>query len=135
MTAMKSARRLLIRVSPHRPLVRFDFRKSCSRHPAKKNRSTPLRPDPARSLRVARLTRWVRFIVLAGAIALSAQEGHARVASSTLLERGKTIEQYLAGGESHEYKFLLQAGQYAKVSIEQRTIDVGITCSGPDGRQ
>src|SRR4051794_25738690 len=138
---MKAIMQLLTVLSPDGLLVTFPvrspvrFSKSGSGGPAKQERSIPLRPDPARSLQFARLTRWVRFTVAAAVTAFSAQEIPARVAPSTLLERGKTVEQHLAGGESHEYKFPLQAGQYAKVSIEQRTIDVAIACFGPDGKQ
>jgi CHAT domain-containing protein/tetratricopeptide (TPR) repeat protein len=66
-------------------------------------------------------------------MALSAQEIHAPARPAALLQRGTTVEQRLAGGESHEYRLPLQSGQYAKVSVEQRTIDVAITCFGPNG--
>ncbi|MEI4927319.1 hypothetical protein Q8G50_32905, partial [Klebsiella pneumoniae] len=55
-------------------------------------------------------------------------------AESILLNGGETIESYLADGQSHEYHFTLQAGQYARVSVEQRTINVAIACFGPDGK-
>src|SRR4051794_3368082 len=138
---MKAVMQLLTVLSPDGLLVTFHTRspvrlsKSGSGGPAKQERSIPLRPDPARSLQFARLTRWLRFTVAAAVTAFSAQQVSARVAPSALLERGKTVEQHLAGGESHEYKFPLQVGQYAKVSIEQRTIDVAIACFGPDGKQ
>jgi CHAT domain-containing protein/tetratricopeptide (TPR) repeat protein len=92
------------------------------------------RSDPARYLKFPRLTCWVRISVAAAVTALSAQQIPAP-AKPTLLELGKTVEQHLAGGEFHDYTFVLQAGQYAKVSVEQRTIDVAITCFGPDGNQ
>ena len=56
-------------------------------------------------------------------------------ARSTLLELGKSIERQLAGGQSHEYHFTLQAGQYARVLAEQRTINVAVAIFGPDGKQ
>src|SRR6266581_3563138 len=58
--------------------------------------------------------RFALVLGLAGCIAtsLSAQSG---ADEHTLLEPGKTIERQLAGGQSHEYSFMLQAGQFAKV--------------------
>jgi CHAT domain-containing protein/Tfp pilus assembly protein PilF len=54
-------------------------------------------------------------------------------AQSTLLEPGSTTEGQLQGGQSNEYRFTLQAGQYARLSVEQRTINVALACYGPDG--
>src|SRR5215831_3717211 len=56
-------------------------------------------------------------------------------AQSTLLEPGSTIEGQLQGEQSREYRFTLQAGQYTRVVVEQRTINVALACFGPDGRQ
>jgi CHAT domain-containing protein/Tfp pilus assembly protein PilF len=79
---------------------------------------------------------WVRFILFAAAVsALSAREVHTSAVSSVVLERGETVEQHLSDGQSHTYKFPLEAGRYAKVAIEQRTIDVALACFGPDGKQ
>jgi CHAT domain-containing protein/Tfp pilus assembly protein PilF len=50
------------------------------------------------------------------------------------LERGRPIERELAGGQSHTYQFSLDAGQYVKLVIEQRGIDVMARLSGPDGK-
>jgi len=56
-------------------------------------------------------------------------------AESTQLEIGKTIERQLAGGQSHEYHFTLTAGQYARVSVEQHTINVAVAIVAPDGAE
>src|SRR5262245_2804721 len=50
------------------------------------------------------------------------------------LERDKPIERELAGGQSHSYQLSLDAGQYVKLVIEQRGIDVMAQLSGPDGK-
>jgi CHAT domain-containing protein/tetratricopeptide (TPR) repeat protein len=50
------------------------------------------------------------------------------------LEQNKPIERELAGGQSHSYQFSLDAGQYVKLVIEQRGIDVMAQLSGPDGK-
>ena len=54
---------------------------------------------------------------------------------STRLEPDRTIERQLAGGQSHEYQFTLQAGQYARVRAEQRSINVAVACFGPGGKE
>jgi tetratricopeptide (TPR) repeat protein len=51
------------------------------------------------------------------------------------LEPGKPIERELAGGQSHSYQLALDAGQYAKLVVDQRGIDVVAQMSGPDGKQ
>jgi CHAT domain-containing protein/Tfp pilus assembly protein PilF len=52
-----------------------------------------------------------------------------------LLEPGNPIEQELAGDQSHSYQMTLVAGQYAKLVVEQRGIDVVVKLIGPDGKQ
>jgi hypothetical protein len=46
---------------------------------------------------------------------------------SNVLEPGNIIERSLAGGQVHDYEFVIQTGQYVKVVVEQHTIDVAIT--------
>ncbi|HMB28368.1 MAG TPA: hypothetical protein VKS99_09695, partial [Blastocatellia bacterium] len=50
------------------------------------------------------------------------------------LELGKPVERELAGGQSHSYQLSLDAGQYVKLVIEQRGIDVMAQLSGPNGK-
>jgi len=49
-----------------------------------------------------------------------------------LLEQGKPITRELAGGQSHSYRITLDAGQYLRVVVEQRGIDVAVVLLGPD---
>ena len=51
------------------------------------------------------------------------------------LEPGKPIEREMAGGQSHNYQITLSAGQYLKVIVDQRGIDVVVTLFAPDGKQ
>jgi len=51
------------------------------------------------------------------------------------LEPGKPIERELAGGQSHSYQITLAAGQYLKLVVEQRGIDVVVKLFGVDGKQ
>src|SRR5216117_599451 len=51
------------------------------------------------------------------------------------LEPGQTIERELAGGQTHTYQIKLTAGQFLRVLVEQKGIDVVLALSSPDGRQ
>ena len=50
------------------------------------------------------------------------------------LEAGKPIERKLSGGESHSYQLNVTTGQYARVVVEQKGIDVVVSLFGPDGK-
>ena len=50
------------------------------------------------------------------------------------LEAGKPIERRLSGGESHSYQLNVSNGQYARVVVEQKGIDVVVNLFGPDGK-
>ena len=50
------------------------------------------------------------------------------------LDQGKPIERELSGGESHSYQLNITTGQYARVIIEQKGIDVVVSVFGPDGK-
>lgn len=56
------------------------------------------------------------------------------VQKSLSLEVGKPIERQLSGGESHSYQLTVTKGQYAKVIVDQRGIDVVVSLFGPDGK-
>ena len=49
------------------------------------------------------------------------------------LDPGKPIERELAGGEVHSYRVALAAGQYARVVVDQRGINVAVRILAPDG--
>src|SRR5262245_38479255 len=53
----------------------------------------------------------------------------------TELELGKTVERELAGGQSQEFRFTLQAGQYANFLLAPQSVRVTVTFLGPDGAQ
>jgi CHAT domain-containing protein len=54
---------------------------------------------------------------------------------ATALTPGKALKPALAGGESHQYSFHLRSGEYARVVIEQRSVDVAVTCLAPGGQE
>jgi len=84
-----------------------------------------------------RLRLWLPIALFAaGCITMGslAQTSRAQATDTTRLEVGKTVEGQLAGGESHEYHFTLTAGQYARLSVKQHTINVAVAAVGPDGK-
>ncbi len=51
------------------------------------------------------------------------------------LEPGKAIERELASGESHGYRLTLAAGEFARVVVEQRGIDVNVSLLTVNGEK
>lgn len=51
------------------------------------------------------------------------------------IEPGKPIERELAADQAHSYQLTLDAGQYLRLVVEQRGIDVVVTLFGPDGQK
>jgi len=47
---------------------------------------------------------------------------------------GQPVEREIAGGESHTDQIALTAGQFVRVVVEQRGIDVKLALAGPDGK-
>jgi CHAT domain-containing protein/Tfp pilus assembly protein PilF len=92
-------------------------------------------------------------VALAGGIVLAAGMAHTgvllrpvteaaeldRSAQNTqdvrMLVPGTPIERELAGGQVHTYQVALTAGQYLRVVVDQRGIDVVVILFGPDGQQ
>jgi CHAT domain-containing protein len=60
--------------------------------------------------------------------------GHGRSQQfSDTLEPGKPVEQDLAGGEKHSYHLTIAAGQYVRILVDQRRINVVLTAFDPTG--
>jgi CHAT domain-containing protein/tetratricopeptide (TPR) repeat protein len=55
--------------------------------------------------------------------------------SAIQLVPGVPIERELAGGEAHAYQIALVSGQYLRVVVDQRGINVVVRLLGPDGQQ
>ncbi len=53
----------------------------------------------------------------------------------TKLEVGKTVERELSGGEVHNYRLTLAAGQYSRIVLVQRGVDVVLTIVSPSGQR
>ena len=50
-----------------------------------------------------------------------------------LLEAGKPVEREMSGGQTHSYRISLDQGQYVRVAVEQRGVDVVVSIFAPDG--
>jgi CHAT domain-containing protein/tetratricopeptide (TPR) repeat protein len=72
-----------------------------------------------------------KSVKLDACVVSSAQENQ----QTRQLELNKPIERELGGGQSHLYQMTLAAGQYVKLVVEQRGIDVAAKLFAMDGRQ
>src|SRR5689334_23402005 len=51
-----------------------------------------------------------------------------------LLELRQSRAGQLSGGESHEYRLVLKAGQYARLQVDQRSVNVAVEICDPAGK-
>ena len=61
--------------------------------------------------------------------------GRAQDRSLGELEVGKPVERQMAGGQIHRYQLLLSGGEYLRLVVEQRGIDVVVAVFDPEGRE
>ncbi len=54
---------------------------------------------------------------------------------STAIGAGSRVERELKGGEAHDFRLSLATGQFLRVVVSQKGIDVTATLLGPDGKQ
>src|SRR5687767_12794309 len=54
---------------------------------------------------------------------------------SRVLEEGIPVEREFRRGQIHNYKVTLAAGQYLKVLVTQREVDVFVSLFGPDEKK
>lgn len=53
---------------------------------------------------------------------------------ATILELNNPLTREIAGGENHSYRLTLSANQYAKVTVEQRGIDLAVRLESESGK-
>ena len=77
-----------------------------------------------------------QFSLLPLILSLLAGIAQAQVApgSQTLIP-GQPVEREISGGQSHTYQVKLASGQFVRVVVEQKGIDVALTLTSPDGKQ
>jgi CHAT domain-containing protein/tetratricopeptide (TPR) repeat protein len=71
------------------------------------------------------------FVIFSLCLSVSAQVAP----EAQTLVPGQWVEREIAGGESHSYQISLAAGQFMRVVVEQRGIDVKLALAAPDGKQ
>jgi CHAT domain-containing protein len=75
------------------------------------------------------------LFLIATSLIVCAAEGRARAQGEVrALEVGAPVEREVAGGESHDYKVDLQAGQFLRLSWGQQKFGLVLTVYGPDGK-
>ncbi len=83
--------------------------------------------------------RWLWLTLAALVLPAFALFGAARSVAQSgdqpLLTTGVPVERELAGGQAHTYQLTVGAGQYFRVIVEQRGIDVVVALSAADGQQ
>src|ERR1051326_3999016 len=79
------------------------------------------------SLRCAAVA-WL--LLLSGAVSAAQQEQ----ASAYNLTVGHPVAREMRGGEQHKYQVRLDAGQYARIVVDQKGIDVVLALLGTDGK-
>jgi CHAT domain-containing protein len=88
-------------------------------------------PFPSFPQRTGRGAIWlITLLTFLGVIEPAASQQ-----SFPALEEGRPIERELAGGETHSFQVRLAAGQYLRVVVDQRGIDIALKIFGIDGRK
>ena len=68
-------------------------------------------------------------------VAVQTASGDSRQAEIRELKQGQPIAREMAGAATHTYRIALSAGQYLKVVVEQKGIDVLVTLLTPNGQR
>lgn len=82
-----------------------------------------------------RLARWLAMFASAALLSCGVAQALGRFQSSAahLLTLGAASARELTGGQSHRYRLALTEGQYLRLVVEQRGIDVVVALAGADG--
>jgi CHAT domain-containing protein/tetratricopeptide (TPR) repeat protein len=73
------------------------------------------------------------LLLLSGAVKSRASTAQEQSSVQTITV-GQPVAREMRGGEEHTYQVLLKAGQYARVVLEQKGIDVVLALFGADGK-
>src|SRR5438132_332360 len=74
------------------------------------------------------------LLVTLSLIPFAAPPARAQEGKTTTLELKTPVGREIGGGESHDYQFALQAGQFLHLSWKQQKLGLVLTISGPDGK-
>src|SRR5262245_22637279 len=76
------------------------------------------------------------LILLFVSLSTSIERGAGQSAQENVsLEPGKPVERELSAGQSHSYMITMISGQYMRIVVEQRGIDVAVALFTPDGKK
>ncbi|HZS47274.1 MAG TPA: tetratricopeptide repeat protein [Blastocatellia bacterium] len=75
---------------------------------------------------VAVKLRWLPLVMCLFCVFANAQDSK--------LVPGKPTERVIAGGQTHAYQIRLRTGQFLRVVVEQKGMDVGLALTGPEGQ-
>lgn len=79
--------------------------------------------------------RWsLRYAAVASVLLLSVASSVRSQEQAYPLAVGPPVVREMRGGEQHAYQLTLSAGQYARVALDQKGIDVVLALSGTDGK-
>ena len=59
----------------------------------------------------------------------------ARAQDAQKLEPGKAFEREIGKGQEHAYRISLVAGQFVRVVVEPKSVDLAIALAAPGGKQ
>ena len=76
----------------------------------------------------------LRYALMVSLVLLSVNAAQSQPPQASALTVGQPIPREMRGGEQHTYEFKLNAGEYARVVLEQKGIDVVLALVGADGK-
>ena len=79
--------------------------------------------------------KWPFSIAVPGLAWALLSTGWIAAQSFPALQPNVSVERRLAGGQTHEYRVALDAGEFFDAVVQQEGIDVEVALLGPDGRQ
>lgn len=72
------------------------------------------------------------FVIFGQCLSVTAQQVAPKPVT---LVSGQPVEREIGGGQSHNYEISLKAGQFMRIVVEQKAIDVTLVLADPDGNQ
>ena len=83
--------------------------------------------------RLSNLVAFARSLSIVVALSFCLFDNAAATQNESPLEPDKGIERSIAASETHSYTLSLTPGQYARVTVDQRGVDVVVSIFAPDG--
>ncbi|HKQ74268.1 MAG TPA: CHAT domain-containing tetratricopeptide repeat protein [Blastocatellia bacterium] len=84
---------------------------------------------------IRRLINWMTCCVVFATLAFTPSSSAHQGQDASRLEFGRSMERMISGAEIHRYQIPLNAGEYLRVAITQKGIDLVVTALDPAGRR